>query len=37
MPMDTVFRTCIRNWGMLDGRGFFPSDKKIFHSHTDDV
>ena len=34
---DTVFTTCIRNWGRLDGRGFFPTDKKIFRSHTDDV
>ena len=29
------FRTCIHNRGMPDGRGFFLSDKEIFHSHTD--
>jgi hypothetical protein len=25
-----LFRTCIHNRGMLDGRGFFSPDKEIF-------
>ena len=28
-------RTCIHNRRMPDGRGFFPSNKEIFRSHTD--
>jgi hypothetical protein len=33
--LTVAVRTCIHNRGMPDGRGFFPSDKEIFRSHTD--